>query len=172
MNPVNNGLDYPVIRNRNFAPVGRMGLGKLTKPVGRMGLMNNGFNNFDNKSCLLKDCRTQMCVSRCPKGSTCYNPNVSYLQDPCKSTLGFTDDNLPVKSSDWARFTSVANSGVLPAHSSDWVRMVGFATSLPAVSSDWVRPNVNPQLMQMAGKAGFSSSLPARGTTWQGKGWS
>ena len=115
MNPVNNGLEYPIIRNRNFAPVpvGRMGLDKLRKPVGRMGLMNNGFNNF----------------------------------------------------------TSVKNSGILPSKSSDWVRMVGFATSLPAHSSDWVRPAPVPQLKQMAVKAGFSSSLPAQGTTYQGKGW-
>jgi hypothetical protein len=41
MNPVNNGLQYPLIRDRQRGftrPIGRMNLTSATRPIGRMGL--------------------------------------------------------------------------------------------------------------------------------------
>jgi hypothetical protein len=114
MNPVNNGVPYPLIgdRQRGFIkPIGRMSLSSTTRPVGRMGL-----------------------------------PSATQFS-------GFAS-SLPAKSTSYG-FTSVKNSGILPSR-----------------SSDWVRPQTSPQIVQMLGKIGFSSSLPAKGTTWQGKGWS
>jgi hypothetical protein len=121
MNPINNGLEYPIIgnRHRGFAkPVGRMALGSTTKPVGRMGLNQGGFVTTQNMVGMV-------------------------------GMVGFdTAPRFPVN------------------------RRPTFASSLPAHSSDWVRPQTTPpQIVQMLGKIGFSSSLPARGTTWQGKGW-
>jgi hypothetical protein len=48
MNPVNNGLPYSLIgdRQRGFAkPVGRMNL-TTTRPIGRMGLPSTQFSGF------------------------------------------------------------------------------------------------------------------------------
>ena len=113
MNPVNNGLQYPLIgdRQRGFSrPIGRMNLSSTTRPIGRMGFATP--------------------------------PEPKMVQPRVKEGEPRRD------------------------------LRKGFASSLPAHSSDWVRPEPTPpQIKQMLGKIGFISSLPASGTTWQGKGW-
>ena len=153
MNPVNNGLQYPIIgdRHRGFStkPVGNMSWNTLPKPVGRMALPSSPFRGFDDgairpKPMVLAGIKCPPGMVKCPNTNKCFDPKVNYFQDPCRTSKGFVSS--------------------LPAQGTTW-QGKGWA------SADGITPLAQPRQRLGESWSSFVSSLPAHGSTWNGKGW-
>jgi hypothetical protein len=110
MNPVNNGLQYPLIRDRQRGftkPIGRMNLTSTARPIGRMGLPSSTqFSGF---------------ASSLPARSS------GWVRFTSVGNSGI----LPSRSSGWVRPEPTS------PQIKQMLGKIGFASSLPARGTTW-----------------------------------